>query len=75
MLFTLNDSKAEVTWRIESGEFDASWRPLSGRRYDDDTNAYVDEAIPGWRARFESVDDRSANGSPSAITISVTTAP
>lgn len=63
--------RAEVTWRIESNEFDTAFRPLEGRRFDDVSGRYVDEELPGWRARLDSIDDRKAGGSPIAITITV----
>ena len=67
--------KAQVGWRIESGKIDPTWRKLEGRRYDEDSGEYVEERIPGWRVRLDSIDDQSAGGSPTAITISVKRAP
>lgn len=62
---------AQVSWRIESGKIPARWRPLEGSRYDDEKGAYVDEKLPGWLVRLESIDDSNAGGSPTKVTISV----
>jgi hypothetical protein len=71
VLFQRGNDKAEVSWRIESGRLDAAWVEIAGRRWDDAANDYVDEVIDGWRVRLDSVDDQSAGGSPSAVTISI----
>jgi hypothetical protein len=63
--------KAQVSWRIESNEIDRGWRELQGQRYDDATSTYVEERIAGFRVRLESIDDSSAGGSPTAITLSL----
>jgi hypothetical protein len=70
VLVSVEGEKAEISWRIEHGQIDASWQALEGRYYDDDADAYVEGRVPGWRVRLESVDDRKAGGSPSAITVS-----
>lgn len=75
ILFQKGEQKVQVGWRIESGEINSEWMELRGRRYDDASSEYVDEEIPGWRVRLDSVDDQSAGGDPIAITISVKRAP
>lgn len=67
--------KAEVEWRIESGRINTEWREIQGRRWDAESNTYVEEKIPGWLVRLDSVDGSSAGGDPRAITISVKEAP
>lgn len=67
--------KAQVGWRIESNEINGAWLPLEGRRYDSESESYVEEAIEGWLVRLDSVDDTSANASPTAITVSFKRAP
>lgn len=62
---------AEVDWRIESGEIDSSWRPIAGERWDKAASTNVEEKIAGWLVRLDSVDEQSAGGDPTAITISL----
>jgi len=73
--FARGEYLAEVGWRIESGAIDPDWQDISGQRYDDATDRYVDTAIAGWQVRLLSVDDTNAGGSPTAITIEVRRAP
>jgi hypothetical protein len=75
ILVSIGDQKAEIGWRIESNQIDGVWRPLEGRRFDNDTSEYVEEEIPGWLVRLDSVDETSANASPRAITVSFKRAP
>lgn len=78
VLFTTTEApirRAQVAWRIESGNIDASWHPLEGRRYDTETSKYVEESIPGWKVRLDSIDDQNAGGTPTAITITLTRSP
>lgn len=73
--FARGTDLAEVGWRIEQGAIDPAWQDLEGRRYDEASATYVETAIPGWQVRLLSVDDASAGGSPTAITIEVRTTP
>ncbi len=75
VLFSQGDKNAQIEWRIESGTINSTWLELRGRRYDKESGSYVDEEIPGWRVRLDSVDDHAAGGDPTAITISVKRAP
>lgn len=75
VLVSQGEQKAEVSWRIESGQIESDWRPIEGRRYDDESETYVEEQIPGWLVRLDSVEDHSAGGDPTAITISLKRAP
>ena len=75
ILVSADTKMAEVGWRIESGKIDSEWIEISGRRYDEASREYVDETIPGWLVRLDSVDDSSAGGDPTAITISLKPAP
>lgn len=75
ILVSEGEQKAEIGWRIESNQIDGVWRPLQGRRYDTDTSEYVEEEIPGWLVRLDSIDETSANASPRAITVSFKRAP
>ncbi len=71
VLVTSGEEKAEVSWRIESGNVNSNWRPIEGRRYDEESSTYVEEEIPGWEIRLDSIEDQSAGGDPTAITISL----
>lgn len=75
VLVSRGDDLAEVEWRIESGQIESEWRTISGRRWDADSSQHVEEEIPGWLVRLDSVDDSSAGGDPTAITISLRPAP
>ena len=75
ILVSAGDAMAEVGWRIESGKIDSEWIEISGRRYDEASREYVEETIPGWLVRLDSVDDSSAGGDPIAITISLKPVP
>jgi hypothetical protein len=75
ILFVDGEQKVQVGWRIESGEINSEWIELRGRRYDDESSEYVDEEMPGWWVRLDSVNEQSAGGDPTAITISVKRAP
>ncbi len=75
VLVSAEDKMAEVGWRIKSGKIDSQWIEISGRRYDEVSREYVDETIPGWLVRLDSVDDSSAGGDPTAITISLKPVP
>lgn len=61
---------AKVDWRIESSKVNSGWRELAGQRWDDSSEAYIEERIPGWLVRLDSLDASTSGGSPSAITIS-----
>ncbi len=67
--------RAQVGWRVESMKIDHAWLELAGQRWDDTSKAYVDERIPGWLVRLDSIDAQSAGGSPTAITVSFKRAP
>lgn len=71
VLLSLADAKAEVRWQVQAGEIDTAWRKIEGRRWDADSSTYLEEEIPGWLVRLDSVDDSSSGGSPTALTISV----
>ena len=75
VLVVEGEQKAEVGWRIESNQIDGEWLALQGRRYDVETNKYVEEEIPGWLVRLDSIDETSSNASPRAITVSFKRAP
>ncbi len=62
--------QAEVSWGIKSGHVSTKWRPVEGGRYDPETSEYVEERIEGWLVRLDSVDEQSAGGDPTAITVS-----
>ena len=70
ILVERGSDKTEVGWTIEEGEISGSWEDVAGRRYDEDSGDYVEEQIPGWQVRLDSIDDTNAGGSPSAITVS-----
>ncbi len=70
VLVAVGEQKTEVGWRIESSQIDGEWRALQGRRYDSDSSKYVEEEIPGWLVRLDSIDKTSANASPKHITVS-----
>ncbi len=70
-----DDQQAEVEWRIKLGEVDSTWRPIKGNRYDAPSKSYMDEEIPGWQVRLDSVDAESVGGDPTAITVSFRPAP
>lgn len=70
-----SESKAEVSWRIESGNVDSQWIAVSGSRYDAETSSHKDEEIAGWQVRLDSIDDSSSGGNPTAITVSFRRAP
>ena len=61
---------AKVDWRIESSNVDSGWRELAGEHWDEPSNAYVEDRIPGWLVRLDSLDASNSGGSPSAITVS-----
>jgi len=67
--------KAEVGWRIESGQLSPEWREVAGRRFDNESSSYLEEHIPGWLVKLDSIDDQAAGGSPTAITVSFKRAP
>mgnify|MGYP000889122583 CR=1 FL=1 len=63
------DRLAEAAWGIEEGKFDNSWRPIAGRFWHPDHEAYEEGAIPGWELRLVSLDEFHANGAPETITV------
>lgn len=62
--------QAEVHWRIESGKVDRTWQPIAGRRFDGASNSYVQETLPGWEIRLESIRSIHSNGSPRSVAVS-----
>jgi len=70
VLVSQGAAQAEVSWRIESGHIDDSWHEIAGQRWDDASSEYVEEKIPEWLIRLDSVEEHSAGGDPTAITIS-----
>lgn len=62
---------AQVRWLIENGNLDGAWVDVAGGRFDVETNAYIQEELPGWQIRLDSIDDQASSGAPRAVTVSL----